>query len=94
MLGAVSPSFFIQYQNTKCTGDPDETIEPHNYGFQQFQEIPIFSAHIWAWHHAGAWWSVTLKRKKKVDPLGGPNYSTANLKSKVPKYIQMLVSCC
>ena len=43
---------------------------PQNHGFEQFQEIPIFSPHIWAWRHAGAWGSGTLKAPKKVDPLG------------------------
>ena len=57
------------------------------HGFEQFQEIPIFSAHIWAWRHAGAWGSGTLKTPKKVDPPGGLDYSTANSKSKLPKYI-------
>ena len=60
---------------------------PHNHGFEQFQEIPIFSAHIWAWRHAGAWGSGTLKTPKKVDPPGGLDYPTANSKSKLPKYI-------
>ena len=40
-----------------------------NHGFEQFQEIPIFSAHIWKWHHSGTWGSGTLKTPKKVDPL-------------------------
>ena len=45
----------------------------------------MFSAHIWAWRHACAWWSGTLKTPKTVDPMGVPEYSTAN--SKLPKYI-------
>ena len=41
-------------------------------------------AHVWAWCHAGAWGSGTLETPQKVDPLGGPNYSTAYSKSKLP----------
>ena len=59
----------------------------HNHCFEQSQKIQFFSTHIWAWRHAGAWGSRTLKTPKKVDPLGGPDYSTANSKSKLPKYI-------
>ena len=54
----------------------------NNHGLEQFQGIPIFSAHIWAWRHTGAWGSGTLKTPRKVDPPGGPDYSTANSKSK------------
>ena len=60
---------------------------PQNHGFEQFQEIPISSVHIWVRRHAGAWGSVTLKTPKKFDPPGGPDYSTASSKSKLPKYI-------
>ena len=33
------------------------------------------------------WGSGTLKTPQKFDPPGGPDYSTANSKSKLPKYI-------
>ena len=64
----------------------------HNYGFEQFKEILIFGAHIWIWRHASALaWrrfeSRTLETPHKVGPPGGHNCTTANSKSKLPKYI-------
>ena len=51
--------------------------------FRKFQ----FSAPILGRGTTPAPGSGTFKTFIKVDPLGGPNYSTANSNSKLPKYI-------
>ena len=75
-----APVIFYPISKTKYPNAQETQTNPkspHNHGFEQFREIPIFSAHIWAWRHAGAWGSGTLKTPKKVDPP----------KSKLPKHI-------
>ena len=47
--------------HTNAQETQTKPYSPHNHGFEQFQEIPIFSAHIWAWRHASALGSGTLK---------------------------------
>ena len=71
---------------------PQSTRNP---GFDQFSDMTILGAHIWAWRHAGAQGSGTLETSQKVGPLGGPdgpdNAIGAKLELLIPSIVQIMI---